>query len=293
MNSSSGSARAALAARRGLAPRTCRLGLVGLSLALDALPAARPSPPAGRACPCGRCLLPFRADGRFHDAPPRAHAGRRGLSPNAGALQLGLDPWSEISATAQQTGDRLRIASAKHPIRTEKIAARAKSVGWHVHCKFVAACRSGPAGTTMERVTMSTFDNPFDPKRRLNRSGCSCGRHVDQVEHDREAARDAAMRAGRERGQALRGRRRLRRDARDVSEGRGAPRVPQIGRRLDRARRALAVLPAQDRDRSVRAGRRRSRRRTSRSASSRSPAPRRSSWRTRWASMPSTASTSR
>src|SRR5881397_3701795 len=35
---------------------------------------------------------------------------------------------------------------------------------------------------------MSTFDNPFDPKRRLHRSGCSCGRHVSQVEHDRDAA---------------------------------------------------------------------------------------------------------
>jgi nitrate/nitrite transport system substrate-binding protein len=34
---------------------------------------------------------------------------------------------------------------------------------------------------------MSTFDNPFDPKRRLQ-SGCSCGRHVNQAEHDREAA---------------------------------------------------------------------------------------------------------
>jgi nitrate/nitrite transport system substrate-binding protein len=33
---------------------------------------------------------------------------------------------------------------------------------------------------------MSTFDNPFDPNRRL-RSGCSCGRHVGQVEHDRDA----------------------------------------------------------------------------------------------------------
>jgi nitrate/nitrite transport system substrate-binding protein len=34
---------------------------------------------------------------------------------------------------------------------------------------------------------MSTFDSPFDPGRRLNRSGCSCGRHVNQGEHDREA----------------------------------------------------------------------------------------------------------
>jgi nitrate/nitrite transport system substrate-binding protein len=33
---------------------------------------------------------------------------------------------------------------------------------------------------------MSTFDNPFDPARRLS-SGCSCGRHVNQDEHDRAA----------------------------------------------------------------------------------------------------------
>jgi nitrate/nitrite transport system substrate-binding protein len=32
---------------------------------------------------------------------------------------------------------------------------------------------------------MSTFDNPFDPKSRL--SGCSCGRHRSQIEHDRAA----------------------------------------------------------------------------------------------------------
>src|SRR5204863_2800578 len=35
---------------------------------------------------------------------------------------------------------------------------------------------------------MSTFDNPFDPKRGLNRSGCACGRHVSQIEHERDAA---------------------------------------------------------------------------------------------------------
>ncbi len=32
---------------------------------------------------------------------------------------------------------------------------------------------------------MSTFDNPFDPRNRL--SGCSCGRHRSQIEHDRTA----------------------------------------------------------------------------------------------------------
>ena len=54
------------------------------------------------------------------------------------------------------------------------------------------------------------------------------------------------MRARRkaERREALRGRRRLRGDAGDVSAGRRPPRLPQIGRRLDRARRDLAVLPA-------------------------------------------------
>src|SRR5262245_32047948 len=41
-----------------------------------------------------------------------------------------------------------------------------------------------PAGTTLERAVMSTFDNPFDPERRLNRTGCSCGRHRSQTEHD-------------------------------------------------------------------------------------------------------------
>src|SRR5437763_16372351 len=35
---------------------------------------------------------------------------------------------------------------------------------------------------------MSTFDNPFDPKRGLNRMGCACGRHASQIEHERDAA---------------------------------------------------------------------------------------------------------
>jgi nitrate/nitrite transport system substrate-binding protein len=38
----------------------------------------------------------------------------------------------------------------------------------------------------MERVIMSTFDNPFDPQRRLAR--CACGRHASQVDHDRDQA---------------------------------------------------------------------------------------------------------
>ncbi len=34
---------------------------------------------------------------------------------------------------------------------------------------------------------MSTFDNPFDPQRRLGRTGCACGRHRSQTEHDYDA----------------------------------------------------------------------------------------------------------
>lgn len=33
---------------------------------------------------------------------------------------------------------------------------------------------------------MSIFDNPFDPNRAMN--GCSCGRHPDQAQHDRDAS---------------------------------------------------------------------------------------------------------
>jgi len=40
---------------------------------------------------------------------------------------------------------------------------------------------------------MSTFDNPFDPERRLRSNGCSCGWHVSQAEH--EAAAQLRIRA--------------------------------------------------------------------------------------------------
>ena len=33
---------------------------------------------------------------------------------------------------------------------------------------------------------MPTFDNPFDPQRRLTRFGCSCGRHASAPDHDRD-----------------------------------------------------------------------------------------------------------
>jgi nitrate/nitrite transport system substrate-binding protein len=35
---------------------------------------------------------------------------------------------------------------------------------------------------------MSTFDNPFNPSRPLNSSGCTCGRHISQAAHELDAA---------------------------------------------------------------------------------------------------------
>ncbi len=40
---------------------------------------------------------------------------------------------------------------------------------------------------------MSTFDNPFDAKRGLNQSGCSCGQHASQAEHDAQPALQAVL----------------------------------------------------------------------------------------------------
>jgi nitrate/nitrite transport system substrate-binding protein len=40
------------------------------------------------------------------------------------------------------------------------------------------------AGPTMERAAMSSCDDPFDPDRRLAPTGCACGAHRSQAEHD-------------------------------------------------------------------------------------------------------------
>ncbi len=40
----------------------------------------------------------------------------------------------------------------------------------------------GRHGAGREQL-MSTFDNPFDPDRRLHSGGCSCGQHGSQAEH--------------------------------------------------------------------------------------------------------------
>jgi hypothetical protein len=40
----------------------------------------------------------------------------------------------------------------------------------------------------MERV-MAEFDHPFDPHQAVNESGCICGRHRSQREHEYETQR--------------------------------------------------------------------------------------------------------
>ena len=104
---------------------------------------------------------------------------------------------------------------------------------------------------------MSTFDNPFDPDAPADPLGLRL-RPASQPGRARPRRRSGSCnaRAVESEEQALRRRRRLGGDARGVPAGRRAPRVPEVGRRLDRAGGDLAVLPAQDRDRGVRAGRR-------------------------------------
>src|SRR6185295_6107534 len=60
------------------------------------------------------------------------------------------------------------------------ISAIAEEGGWHVHC-LIRGRRPVAGGL------MSTFDNPFDPDRRLRAGGCSCGQHVSEAEHEHAA----------------------------------------------------------------------------------------------------------
>ena len=41
---------------------------------------------------------------------------------------------------------------------------------------------------SLKALTMTIFDNPFDANRTLKPTGCSCGRHGDQAEHDQAAS---------------------------------------------------------------------------------------------------------
>src|SRR3984893_11895753 len=86
------------------------------------------------------------------------------------------------------SGAHARSAPSPRSLRGEG-ATESGPDRWHERCKL--ACRSRPdlPARARELAGMSTFDNPFDPKRRLNRSGCGCGQHRSQAEHDSEAQR--------------------------------------------------------------------------------------------------------
>jgi nitrate/nitrite transport system substrate-binding protein len=63
------------------------------------------------------------------------------------------------------------------------------SVRGRVFCGEPEVHFAGKRFAKTEHVAMSTFDDPFDPARGLNRSGCACGRHRSTAEHDYEAQR--------------------------------------------------------------------------------------------------------
>ena len=122
---------------------------------------------------------------------------------------------------------------------------------WHERCKL--ACRSRPdlPARARELAGMSTFDNPFDPKRRLNRSGCSCGQHRSQAEHDSEAQRQLQCENVEREQTRYEGVVAVSGNARCLSAGIRAPCIPQSSRRIYGVGRLVSALPAQDSDRGV------------------------------------------
>ncbi len=117
------------------------------------------------------------------------------------------------------------------------------------------------------RLQQETVDDDLRQPVRSQPSARPAGMHLRPSSQPgrariRRGAHDAVP-AGREsepslaeRRENLRGRRRLGGAAADFSQGRRAPRVPERRWCRNRARRDLAVFPTENRDRSVRAGRR-------------------------------------
>ena len=139
---------------------------------------------------------------------------------------------------------------------------------------------------------MSTFDNPFDPDRRLRMGGCSCGQHVSEAEHHaaHQLQLQAALESEQKRYEGVVASAVMRAV---FPQDAARRRVFEIGGGGNGRSRAVAILPAEDQRPKFSRKAARWRRKTSRSASSRSPARRRSSWRRRWGSMPRTGSTSK
>jgi nitrate/nitrite transport system substrate-binding protein len=53
-------------------------------------------------------------------------------------------------------------------------------------CIAIPNENTGPRPGQQGDIAVSTFNNPFDPSRSLNRTGCSCGRHTNQAEYTRD-----------------------------------------------------------------------------------------------------------
>ncbi len=149
-------------------------------------------------------------------------------------------------------------------------------------CSNLARPLRIPSRSAFREAPMALFDNPFDAKRRLARGGCSCGAHASQAAHD--AAQDATPTGEAALERAVEGavmRALFPHDAerraflRSVGAATALAAVSQfLPTKLVAEAFAQGESP---------------RRPTSRSASSRSPAPRRSSWPSPWASTRSRA----
>jgi len=94
-----------------------------------------------------------------------------------------------VGRTAQ-----LRVTRPRAP--PAHLCLRLISLILHNFLFIAEACGAGISianllggGKLAGRLSMPMYDRPFDPDRPLDRSGCICGRHRSQPEHDHEAAR--------------------------------------------------------------------------------------------------------
>ena len=136
------------------------------------------------------------------------------------------------------------LAYRFHGNQTRNLPQADAACDWHGHCKIVDATPRRAAASTMERADVHVRQSVRSSGTGCTRSGCSCGRHVSQIEHDRDAApalQCAPVESEEKRYEGVVASAVMRAM---FPAGRRAPRVPEIGRRLDRARRDLAVLPA-------------------------------------------------
>src|ERR1700687_5791927 len=74
------------------------------------------------------------------------------------------------------------LTSGFHGTATALATFGQHRASWHSDCTFWRRRHAAD-----REQLMSTFDNPFDPDHSLRSSGCSCGRHVSEAEHQAAA----------------------------------------------------------------------------------------------------------